>query len=82
MVSVGWGGPRVADRFLSLRCPTRTVLTTLPPCVAHLCRSRPNPKVNVWDTATRKLLYKLPGHTGSVNEVVYNPKVGAGGLLP
>lgn len=30
--------------------------------------------VNVWDTATRKLLYKLPGHTGSVNEVVYHPK--------
>lgn len=23
----------------------------------------------VWDTATRKILYKLPGHLGSVNDV-------------
>ena len=22
----------------------------------------------MWDTATRKILYKLPGHLGSVNE--------------
>ncbi|KAK9814586.1 hypothetical protein WJX72_008235 [[Myrmecia] bisecta] len=29
--------------------------------------------VYVWDTATRRLLYKLPGHTGSVNEAVFHP---------
>jgi Prp8 binding protein len=29
--------------------------------------------VNIWDVATRKLQYKLPGHTGSVNEVVFHP---------
>eukprot|EP00899_Mesostigma_viride_P010093 jgi/Mesvir1/19085/Mv12838-RA.1 len=30
--------------------------------------------VNIWDTTTRRLLYKLPGHNGSVNEVVFHPK--------
>lgn len=30
--------------------------------------------VNVWETQTRRLLYRLPGHSGSVNEVVFHPK--------
>jgi len=30
--------------------------------------------VNVWDMNTNKLAYKLPGHNGSVNEVVFHPK--------
>lgn len=29
--------------------------------------------VYVWDTTTRRILYKLPGHTGSVNECVFHP---------
>jgi len=29
--------------------------------------------VYVWDTTTRKLLYKLPGHNGSVNETDFHP---------
>jgi Prp8 binding protein len=29
--------------------------------------------VYVWDVASRHLLYKLPGHTGSVNETVFHP---------
>lgn len=29
--------------------------------------------VYVWDTSTRAVQYKLPGHTGSVNEVVFHP---------
>lgn len=29
--------------------------------------------VYVWDTVTRKILYKLPGHTGSVNDVDFHP---------
>ncbi|CAI9729066.1 small nuclear ribonucleoprotein 40 kDa protein-like [Octopus vulgaris] len=29
--------------------------------------------VYIWDTATRQILYKLPGHTGSVNEVDFHP---------
>lgn len=29
--------------------------------------------VYVWDVASRKILYKLPGHNGSVNEVVFHP---------
>lgn len=30
--------------------------------------------VYIWENASRRLLYKLPGHTGSVNEVVFHPK--------
>ena len=29
--------------------------------------------VNVWDCSSRRLLYKLPGHLGSVNEVQFHP---------
>jgi len=29
--------------------------------------------VYVWDTTTRMILYKLPGHSGSVNEVDFHP---------
>jgi len=30
--------------------------------------------VCVWDVASRRLLYKLPGHSGSVNQVEFHPK--------
>ncbi|KAF9349406.1 hypothetical protein BGX26_012289 [Mortierella sp. AD094] len=30
--------------------------------------------VVIWDTLTRKILYKLPGHKGCVNEVDFHPK--------
>ena len=29
--------------------------------------------VHVWDTTTRRILYKLLGHKGSVNECVFHP---------
>ncbi|CAA2999748.1 U5 small nuclear ribonucleo 40 kDa [Olea europaea subsp. europaea] len=29
--------------------------------------------VHIWDTTSRRILYKLPGHTGSVNECVFHP---------
>lgn len=29
--------------------------------------------VYVWDTTSRRILYKLPGHAGSVNEVAFHP---------
>jgi len=29
--------------------------------------------VYVWDTTSRRILYKLPGHAGSVNEVDFHP---------
>ena len=29
--------------------------------------------VYIWDTTSRHILYKLPGHTGSVNECVFHP---------
>eukprot|EP01098_Paradermamoeba_levis_P005182 TRINITY_DN2203_c0_g3_i1.p1 TRINITY_DN2203_c0_g3~~TRINITY_DN2203_c0_g3_i1.p1 ORF type:complete len:224 (-),score=60.01 TRINITY_DN2203_c0_g3_i1:271-942(-) len=30
--------------------------------------------VYVWDTTSRRILYKLPGHAGSINEVDFHPK--------
>jgi Prp8 binding protein len=30
--------------------------------------------VYIWDTTSRQILYKLPGHLGAVNEVVFHPK--------
>lgn len=30
--------------------------------------------VYIWDTTTRRILYKLPGHNGSVNDVDFHPK--------
>jgi len=30
--------------------------------------------VYIWETATRRLMYKLPGHRGTVNEVDFHPK--------
>jgi len=29
--------------------------------------------VYIWDTTSRRILYKLPGHSGSVNEVDFHP---------
>jgi len=30
--------------------------------------------VYIWDANTRRILYKLPGHNGSVNDVDFHPK--------
>lgn len=27
----------------------------------------------IWDTTSRRILYKLPGHAGSVNDVAFHP---------
>jgi WD40 repeat protein len=48
-----------------------------PPCaclalLAVTCGSADN-FVYVWDVATKRILYKLPGHSGSVNEVDFHP---------
>ena len=34
----------------------------------------PHAPQNIWDVNTRRLLYKLPGHKGSVNDVAFHPK--------
>ena len=36
--------------------------------------------VNIWDTTSRHILYKLPGHNGSVNTVEFHPKEPIGKL--
>lgn len=28
----------------------------------------------IWDTTSRRILYKLPGHNGSINDVDFHPK--------
>ncbi|KAJ1525714.1 hypothetical protein ONE63_008925 [Megalurothrips usitatus] len=30
--------------------------------------------VYIWDTTSRRVMYKLPGHNGSVNDVAFHPK--------
>lgn len=34
----------------------------------------PHRFVYIWDTTSRRILYKLPGHAGSVNEVAFHPE--------
>ena len=29
--------------------------------------------VNIWDVTSKRLLYRLPGHGGSVNDVAFHP---------
>jgi Prp8 binding protein len=36
--------------------------------------------VYIWDTTSRRIIYKLPGHNGSVNDVVFHPKEPIGKL--
>ena len=31
-------------------------------------------QVYIWDVASRRVLYRLPGHEGCVNEAVFHPK--------
>lgn len=34
----------------------------------------------IWDTTSRRILYKLPGHNGSVNDIDFHPKEPIGSL--
>jgi len=38
-----------------------------------ICAGSGDRTVVVWDTQTAKLLYKLPGHKGTVNDVRFSP---------
>ena len=40
----------------------------------RICTGSADRFVYVFDTTTRNILYKLPGHVGSVNEVDFHPK--------
>lgn len=40
----------------------------------YACAGSADRHVYIWSMADRKLLYKLPGHNGSVNEVCFHPK--------
>ncbi|RWS29232.1 U5 small nuclear ribonucleoprotein 40 kDa protein-like protein [Leptotrombidium deliense] len=39
-----------------------------------VCAGSADRFVYIWDTHYRRILYKLPGHLGSVNEVVFHPR--------
>jgi len=39
----------------------------------YVCAGSSNRMVYVWDFNTRQVAYRLPGHTGSVNEVDFHP---------
>ena len=59
----------------SARCRLRPSARAAPPppvVLAVTCGSADN-FVYVWDVATKRILYKLPGHSGSVNEVDFHP---------
>ena len=69
--------PRGHLRPLQPRPPARASPPYSPPwacplCLAVTCGSADN-FVYVWDVATKRILYKLPGHSGSVNEVDFHP---------
>ena len=52
------------ELWTSLPLPTLTPILTCWPCRC----------VYVWDALSRRLLYKLPGHAGSVNETALHPR--------
>ena len=60
-------------RLLPLPLKSHTSsLPLVPGCLSltlhDICRF-----VYVWDTTSRRILYKLPGHAGSINEVAFHP---------
>ena len=40
---------------------------------SRVCAGSADRCVYVWDTTTKQILYKLPGHKGVVNSVVFHP---------
>lgn len=43
------------------------------PAVLQVTAGSADRMVYIWDAASRHMLYKLPGHTGSVNETAFHP---------
>jgi Prp8 binding protein len=44
------------------------------PCMRYIGSGSSDRFVYIWDTESGNLRYHLPGHTGSVNEVIFHPK--------
>ena len=42
-------------------------------CHAHVAAGSADNFVYVWDAISKRITYKLPGHTGAVNEVDFHP---------
>ena len=42
-------------------------------CVVQVAAGSADRMVNIWDASSRNLLYKLPGHHGSVNDAAFHP---------
>lgn len=62
---------RQIDDTLLLNKNTKYLTTGITYTVALICFDR---FVYIWDTTSRRILYKLPGHAGSVNEVAFHPE--------
>lgn len=56
----------------SHRCPA---LPLLHRCLLQVTAGSGDRFVYIWNVASRALMYKLPGHSGSVNECVFHPGV-------
>lgn len=67
----------LASRLLTM--PRRRLTAELPARIltssSQVSAGSGDRNVYIWDAHTRALMYKLPGHSGSVNEVVFHPKV-------
>ena len=43
-------------------------------CCMQVTAGSADRMVYVWNASTRQIEYKLPGHSGSVNDAVFHPK--------
>lgn len=67
--------PQVAARLPSPPLPINTQPFTPEPCLPPQVTAGSGDRcVYIWSAATRALMYKLPGHGGSVNECVFHPR--------
>ena len=68
------GSRHISDDFLCC-CQVCPQLTddAHPGFVLQISAGSADKMVNIWDAGTRNLLYKLPGHHGSVNEAAFHP---------
>lgn len=69
---------RLFGSFPSLNCNRVTWKWNHPKSSAASLRVQLWPRLHrfvyIWDTTSRRILYKLPGHAGSVNEVAFHPE--------
>lgn len=77
-INTGDASLRLFGSFSSLHCNNVTRKWNNPNSSAASLRVHLWPRLHrfvyIWDTTSRRMLYKLPGHAGSVNEVAFHPE--------